>query len=399
MKIKVSSLHIISGVVMLFSLDIPFLSTYFGSIVNNLYIFQLFFAFLIVVINYLLKNRGISSSFLFILLFYFEILGTTYFNGADFNSALRLIVTPLLLTLFLDGERNNNNFLDILTSWKIIFIFLLICDLITMVLFPQGLYATRAYTINWFLGYKTQRLIYLLPLCVFEGILKSCRGNSLTFGSYLLMFLSILDAYLSQATGAFVTLGGVCVLIHFTMLFREDSRFFKFLRFFANPYLIIVIYSFITISIVIFTSSTWVQYFVVDILHKSPTLSTRTILWNSSLKIINTSPLIGLGYLNVESFIKIMNSIYYSSPHNMVLSLLITGGVILLLLYVLILISSWNKMRRNNFSRTAFIGIIGIIATLIIGVSSSILVFSYCSFIFFLLVGIDYRRIKGFTLN
>ena len=77
-------------------------------------------------------------------------------------------------------------------------------------------------------------------------------------------------------------------------------------------------------------------WFIEDVLKKDITFTGRTHMWDSALRVITQSPIWGYGYPNEEWYVTHMTS-FAVGPHNMLLGMLIYGGIIAFFLYLYIL--------------------------------------------------------------
>ena len=65
-------------------------------------------------------------------------------------------------------EKYKRNFIHVA---YIILTILILIDIVTIIMYPEGMYSTELYTTNWFLGYKTGRVrLATMPVIMFAGI-------------------------------------------------------------------------------------------------------------------------------------------------------------------------------------------------------------------------------------
>lgn len=91
-------------------------------------------------------------------------------------------------------------------------------------------------------------------------------------------------------------------------------------------------------------TATW---FIVEVLGKDITFTNRTELWDAALRIFGSSPLIGYGYPTAEWYYSNMASSAIG-PHNLVLGLMIYGGVPAVILFVALILSSVLKVLKTK---------------------------------------------------
>jgi len=80
-------------------------------------------------------------------------------------------------------------------------------------------------------------------------------------------------------------------------------------------------------------------WFIEDVLGKDITFTYRTYMWDSALQVIAQSPIIGHGYPSKEWYLANMSS-FAIGPHNIILAILIYGGLVGLILYLFFLLRS-----------------------------------------------------------
>ena len=80
--------------------------------------------------------------------------------------------------------------------------------------------------------------------------------------------------------------------------------------------------------------ATW---FIVDVLEKDITFTNRTDLWDASMRLFIESPLMGYGLPTTEWYHSNLSSAAIG-PHNLILGLMLYGGVVAALIYILLTI-------------------------------------------------------------
>ena len=83
----------------------------------------------------------------------------------------------------------------------------------------------------------------------------------------------------------------------------------------------------------------FIVWFVEDVLGKDITLTGRTHMWSSALRVIAQSPLLGYGFPDRNWYLLNMTT-FAVGPHNILLAMLLFGGIPAFLLYLYILVVS-----------------------------------------------------------
>lgn len=390
---KVYKYQLESALVLLLSVDIPYLNRIFHILPTIQYCGRciLFFYLLL---NYVRYGKRISKTMSAIWLFTLWILMITYIRDGELIEAFRVFSAPLILCVNVDQNRNSTKLYKCLSVWNNILFALVFIDFVTQVVYPNGMYKDSMYSLNWFLGYKTPRLVFSLPLCVLSSIIDMYKRGRLTWRSWMCYILAIVTLLYSQATAASVTISFLSILIVLICIKRKGIFRERLWEKLLNLKVVLILYAVLSVLVVYIQNSPQIQYIIVNILHKDPTLTTRTYIWNRCISSLQKHPFTGLGYLNTLNYQNLTNNIYATSAHNMSLSILISGGFIGLMIYIAIIIVAWRSF-NNDASVEKKISSIAVIALLIIGMTSSSIVFSVCAFIFYeLMEALDVTHIN-----
>lgn len=378
---KVYKYQLESALVLLLSVDV----TYLNGIFHRLPTIQYYgrcILFLYLLLNYVRYNKRVSKTMSVIWLFTLWILMITYIRGGELAEALRVFSAPLILCVYVDQNRNSAKLYKCLFVWKNILFALVFIDFVTQIIYPNGMYRDSMYSLNWFLGYKTSRLAFSLPLCVLSSIIDMYKRGRLTWKSWTCYILAMVTLFYSQATAASVTICILSILIVLICINRKGVFTERLWEKMLNLKIVLIFYTVISILVVYIQNSPQIQYILVNVLHKDTTLTTRTYIWNLCITSIQKHPFTGLGYLNSLNYQNLTNNVYATSAHNMSLSILISGGFIGLMIYITIIIVAWKSFNKDA-SVEKKISSIAVITLLIIGITSSSIVFSMCAFIFY----------------
>lgn len=307
------------------------------------------------------------------------------YNKQSLENMAQVFTKPLIVCCLLELYRKD--YIQIMKVWTRCLFICVMIDAITMVLYPGGMYSDSLYSLYWFLGYKTARLVMELPLCIFTAYLSNRRYGKFGFRTYFVILISIAALFKAEAVAAGVSMlvaGAVFVVIDRS----KKSQFVQqVIRGVLDYRFFILLYSFVLISTITVDQNKWLQDFFVNVLHKSPTLSTRTIIWGMCLPLILDKPLIGYGWLSSKEYIELFSNPFATSPHNMIIEIIMTVGIVGLLAYILLYVFALK--RRNGNQRNHFVIATGIIIMAIVGITSTSLVFSEIGFLFFEILGVE----------
>lgn len=341
-----------------------------------------------------IKRKKITGIFQVLTIMMLVLIMGAKFNGYDLSMTLSTMSSPYLVCLFLEANKESVD--EVVAVWCKILLILVALDAITMVLYPKGMYFDGLYNENWFLGYKTERLVYSLPLCVFEAFLNYKKKKKYGCRTYFIILFSCGCLFHSQATAAFVVM-----FLYFILLLLVDSM--NFIRFKGEKKLVgyvcsyrfmLPVYAIVSILFFLIDNIVFLQNFVVNVLNKDATLTTRTDIWKLCFIQFLKHPIIGIGIIKNENFVAITNNAYAGSAHNMIWTILVAGGLLFLMLYVVMCVVALKTENENILERAPLC--LGILCVWIIGITSSSFVLSVFGFCFYeVLVLSDLKQMKN----
>lgn len=344
--------------------------------------------FLLIVLH--CKNMRIRKSFFNTSLFlctllYVWFLLITFLNGGVNKAYIALNATcgAFLIILFVQYFSNDDRkILAILDAWKTIILILVLIDLASEIFYPQGLYESAFDSYNWFLGYKTARVLYSIPMCAMFFYTSVKRKGKITYKCWIVLLISTYTTFLSQATAA-----SVAILLCGILAFIIDNKLLKKVAEKLLNIRIWYILYFALVFLVVISQSAGLLDFVADLFDKTSTFSGRTVIWLGCIENIVSSKGIGAGYLTAEQYTLITNWARGTNAHNQVLGLLVTGGVpAFLIYYYMIYRAGQLRSRTNDIIKMFIYGI------MILGITSD--TFTFSTFGFFMIWLLEYSGEK-----
>ena len=173
-----------------------------------------------------------------------------------------------------------------------------VINTLTVFLFPNGMYASSMYTMNFFLSYRTAWFVFYLEaafLCLLNNELyPSKEAKSWLVFVLLCEYLSMIKVW--TATGLLcITLG--LLLVYLWKKKRIPSFSVK---------TIILVEMILCAIIVLFHMQEKFSFLIVGILKKDITFSQRVRIWNNALNAVLKSPWIGYGAMNTSRAVSIL---------------------------------------------------------------------------------------------
>lgn len=337
---------------------------------------------------YIIKhNKVISVPFkLFSLMIGIFVL-SALINSSDIKAAIFSFSFVITISIVIEAFRlNNHAIIVILKTWKFLLLILIIMDTITEIVYKDGLYATRVYTTNWLLGYKTERAVYSFPLIIIISYLNLKLDGKIKVRTLFVYILVLINSYLSRGTVMTVSL----LIMMFAVivadkLFRGKISFAKkAFEFFVNYKLVLSFYALITFVLITVTNNPIVS-FITDYFNKDSGISGRNRIWHSILMRVSAYPVFGTGFLTTEQYVSISGFYGGSNAHNAILTLLVNGGLLAVVVYVYLHVISLRKYEGIIMTQL----VIAIYANLLLGAISSILVVSTFSMLPFFLIDME----------
>ena len=173
-----------------------------------------------------------------------------------------------------------------------------VINTLTVFLFPNGMYASSMYTMNFFLSYRTAWFVFYLEaafLCLLNNELYPSKKAKKWLALVLLCeYLSMIKVW--TATGLLcITLG--LLLVYLWKKKRIPSFSVK---------AIILFEMILCAIIVLFHMQEKFSFLIVGILKKDITFSQRVRIWNNALNAVLKSPWIGYGAMDTSRAVSIL---------------------------------------------------------------------------------------------
>lgn len=316
----------------------------------------------------LYKNKGFSMVSAILIFYYIYLVFLTVVNHGAVHTTLTQVCPSIAIILTCEVYMRKEP-IQFLKYIGLFLALLVIVDFVTILLYPNGLYSNNLYTENWILGYKTQRVNVAIPAISALATSSMLKRGRISFATWIMLGISILAAFLSQASGGLVAL--ILFLLFFILTYGVGDRVIsqKVILKLLNAKVILTIIVVLNIIISIMQNILMFEFFIVDILDKTTTLTGRTIIWTRCLGIIREHPFFGVGYLNSTQFVNLTNISGGTQPHNMILGFLVYSGFVGLMLYAIPLYKSIASTEKANYKVSA-IFVFCIIINMVIGITS-----------------------------
>lgn len=339
--------------------EIFYFQIYFRSIIIIWKILVVFYAFFLGVKNI----SHINGATKYLLLMCTEIMVISFLNYNLPSEMLYIAAIIILFKIYL--EEDAQSLLIVITH---ILETLIVVNLITVLLYPDGLYTTLGSTgreANWFLGYKNPMVRLMIPACVFSHAYSLLYNSKYTKWAWWMTIISFVTVVLVDSST------GILGIFTFSLIsFMCNKKIGLSLIKKINLKKILFIIFLINFLILELRKQNFFVFIIETLLHRSAdNLTGRTTIWDISVGIISENPWFGYGAASDS----VMHSyIYASHPHNYILYLLIQGGIVALVLFVAMVIVSDKALAGVTSIEYKGIVLAGIISFWIMGIAESL---------------------------
>lgn len=347
--------------------------------VNLVYnILQIAIVIIILIFSFISKKK--SKIIMNISVFYCALLICTIINNGKTFSVLKTLLYLWTFVLFVDQAMQKNAKLFIKVGHGVLGVLALI-NLISVVACPNGLFVTEYYHNKfYFMNTKNGFIGFILPFVILGLLNYNIEKNvknmcCLIFDFFIAFFTMVLG---DSSTGLLTFI----ILMIQILFICNKKAFAKIAKIFI--YLLIIF----TIGIVFFRIQYYFSNIIEGIFHKSADLSMRTEIWDVAIKMIKKRPIIGFGWDINNGNILIGSTYYYS--HNMLLEIMVSGGILALMAFFGIYMKIFNKIKNSKItSNGIWYVLMGLICYTILAITEAPLA-SYGFYMLFVIAYSDY---------
>lgn len=341
------------------------------NIVNYIYIFGIVCVFLINVYQYIVLHKKLSALMILLVLYRLSFGIQTIINNGDIAvwGYISLVLISLEMTIEIHSNKSFKTLLNCIVN---VLTGILLVNIIMLFIFPQGIIDGIV-----FIGIRTRFTEVMLVDVVLAVTYDKLFGKKLSSRSYIVFILSAITIFKAWIATAIL---GFAFLLVVAIIFRKrDMPTYIF------PFMLLVLLL-LDILIVHFRILDCFDWLLVDVLHKSTSLSGRTEIWDNAFQIIFKKPVFGYGLADNGNFVPWVwggiGEIELWQAHNQWLQLMYDGGVVCVVLFIALTVLSYNKLKKNkevlNKSKYLIIGMLAFYLMMIVEI------FSYTPYFFVL---------------
>lgn len=295
-----------------------------NGLVNNIYRVAKLASVGIVMLTYI--KRGMISNFIIIISLYeILLLIVTFVNEGDYKGfALKMLM--LISFSMLTEMQVEDDFVSFVNMLYWILWFYLLINTISIYVYPEGIYSFRvgindSFTsnTNWFLGYKNNIVLTIIPAFVL-GAVRDYGRDKISLSYVFMIFFGVYNIYVTWSATA--VLGVLLFLLLFCLLK------IGLLPSMANARNYLLVNLCIFPLLVVFRVQELFAGIIESVLHKDATLTGRTVIWDWAMHWIGKSPIWGFGIEDSKLLMYKLHGDFAVHAHNYYLDVIYKGGIL-----------------------------------------------------------------------
>lgn len=224
---------------------------------------------------------------------------------------------------------------------------LYICiNFMTIILYPDGLYETDLYLTNWYLGFKNVMVRTMLPGIALNMLCSIHDFGKLNIKDIFLTFISLYSVYLVDSSTSIFILG-VYIAGLLLWCFKKAIPSITLFKAFW-------VVACVSIAFTMFSFQSYLASLIEMLFEKDATFTGRVYVWAFTLVKLLESPIIGFGWHSADEWRSVLGfygmgfDMGFSHPHNLILYMLLQGGIIYLALFVFLCFYISKHCNRNS---------------------------------------------------
>ncbi len=286
-------------------------------------------------------NTDLPIVFVLFILIDLVWLFSTIVNHGDIKACFVGYLCPLIIVgLLIEWMRGRPE--ELLKGGMLLGEVLVYGNLLTVLLFPDGMYSTYGSIPgvwftgkNWLLHQKNVFLPYFLFACLVAD-LYSIRGGIKKWREWSLYIACLLSAILVKSTTSAVVM---TILIGLFLIKKVKTiKFNTFSLLSGNVALFFIC--------VIMQQQKMFSFLIEEVLGKKITFSGRTALWDAVFPLIGDNLFLGLGIMKQGVFQQLTGFKFAMHAHNLILDYLCKGGLLCLVLYLAAMFFVYRKLHK-----------------------------------------------------
>ena len=279
-----------------------------------------------------IKNKSFNAYSYAMIAFYVSLGISTYLGSSEYKSYIVYFVQALTATLFVEVALKRKKIEAVVVIRNVLFFFLLI-NLITLILFSQGLgvygYNESSDNYYYFLGLRIAFTPFILTELLLSHIVDYLQEKKLSSFTRMSFAVGLLTLFIEK-----IATGLLAIVIIYALMFLVRRKNIK-----LNMYAIYLIYAIGFILIVVYNIQyklPFFSYLLEDVMHKDLSFDNRTTIWASTIAAFLKQPLFGYGVTGGGGvLVEFKYRVATLSAHNQILNTLYEGGIVSFVFFVI----------------------------------------------------------------
>jgi len=322
-------------------LFIPFVEPlYFTQIVliDTVFFYWKLAAMALIVFLWLLRgkiDKVLGSLAVFLIL---DCLVTTVNRGNTSQMYTNAITLFAMAILFMTAaEKGSYKFVKVATA---VFEVLIVVNFLTIILRPEGLYNFELANPHYFLGSRNVMMRTIFPGVCFSILRSRIETNTLGIRA---IFITVVAGVSLALVWSVTALFAYLLFCLFLMAFHRKGAPQWFTV--KNCYIFALV---VFAAIVVFRLQELFSFIIEGVFQKDTTFTGRTILWDSAMRHIFQSPILGYGLEYLETIgPKLYKYTSYDSSHNLILDVLYQNGIVGFAFLLVIFVAAAKRVDRT----------------------------------------------------
>ena len=341
--------------ILLFFLIIPHLKPpYFRQLflLDNLFDGWRLLSF-IIILFLAISERVITRITVLLIIMESYVVVNTIIHSGDIHSAV-LEAFSVISIAFIYEYSIYKNIDALITVLLFCFEILVMANLISEILFPNGLYLELSEmgkkSANWLLGYYNSHTQYYIPAIVVSLLYAEKTGKYKR--TIILMAVIIFSSLIVLSAGVIISLA----LMFFVFVFlRKFTGFFNYYTYWITQ---------VAFLLFVIIQQRFERFGgLLTLVGKISSLTGRIPIWNKELVYINNSLITGYGIVSSDIRRAELGGAHWARyAHNLILEIMYNGGLIYITLFTLVIIVAgvnlWRE-RTNIIAQIISIGFMG----------------------------------------
>lgn len=314
---------------------------------------QFIFSILIILffLIMLLRRRVklLEFSHIFIWIAFSTILLIPNVTKQNMSTMLFLVSNLAILCSFIVFRAFN---ISVLQGCAFYLSLLVYINIITVFLFPEGLYNVGLARKFYFFGHANGMIKYVVPCIVLRATIDMLKKGKYSFNT---IFIEILSLVVLIYTRTYTGLFGMLFLVFGQIVYYIRKKLPIIFTARIALFMSVLVFLIITSDFFLMCIS-----FLAEVLERSYSISSRYVMWEQARKWISNSLFLGYGYItDYSGFLRIGNY-FPSSAHNFFMDVMMNSGIMgffCVLIFLWIIMNKIDAILNEKVRSQVIIGI------------------------------------------